>query len=86
VLPLITYIIVKKSLKWLIFGDFNLVLNSSEKQGGNGLNFHHTSLFNTTLNQCDLLDLGYQGYKFSWANNQADFDHIKERLDRLCQF
>jgi exonuclease III len=74
----------KKSHKWLIFGDFNLVLNNSEKHGGNGVDFNHTNLFNSTLNQCDLNDLGYQGYKFTWANNQVDSDHIKERLDRFC--
>lgn len=70
--------------KWMIFGDFNLILNSSEKLGGNNIDYHHTNMFNTTLNECDLNDLGFFGSKYTWANNQSDMDHIKERLDRFC--
>jgi len=69
---------------WLIFGDFNLLLNSSEKLGGNNIDYHHTNLFNENLNYCDLIDLGYQGSDFTWANNQTDSYHIKERIDRYC--
>jgi exonuclease III len=70
--------------KWLIFGDFNLILKSNEKLGGNGIDYHHTNMFNQTLNNCNLTDLGYKGDQFTWANNQLDNDHIKERLDRFC--
>lgn len=41
-------------------------------------------MFNDTLNHCDLTDLGYHGNIFTWANNQPDNTHIKERLDRFC--
>jgi len=37
-----------------------------------------------TLNTCDLIDLGYHSNKFTWANNQADNHHIKERLYKFC--
>jgi hypothetical protein len=70
--------------KWLIFGDFNLVLNSSEKLGGNPIEYNLTKLFNDTFNACDLYDLGYCGNKFTWVNNQTDNIHIKERIDRYC--
>jgi hypothetical protein len=52
--------------------------------GGNNIDYTHTNLFNETLNNCDLTDLGYQGNIFTWANNQIDDDHIKEKLDRFC--
>lgn len=74
----------RRSEKWIVFGDFNLMMNSDEKQGGNRLDFHLTKLFNDTLNACDLSDLGYHGNKFTWANNQPNNIHIKERLDRFC--
>jgi len=74
----------RSSSKWLIFWDFNLMLNTLEKMGGNILDYHLTKLFNDTLNSCDLTDLGYFGHKFTWANNQPDKVHIKERLDRFC--
>ncbi|MCI17552.1 hypothetical protein A2U01_0038700 [Trifolium medium] len=41
-------------------------------------------MLTSTLTECDLMDLGYQGDIFTWANNQADEYHIKERLDRFC--
>ena len=74
----------KNPYNWLIFGDFNLILGAHEKQGGHGLDYNHTIMFNTTLNQCNLTDLGYNGYKYTWANNQSDQAHIKARLDRFC--
>jgi hypothetical protein len=61
-----------------------MILNGSEKLGGNGVDYHITILFNETLNQCNLTDLGYSGYKYTWANNQIDNHHIQERLDRFC--
>ena len=70
--------------KWLVFGDFNLYLNSSEKLGGKAVDYKHCDLFQTTLNQCDLEDLGYHGNKFTWANNQEQHHHIKEIIDRYC--
>ncbi|GAU19905.1 hypothetical protein TSUD_95100 [Trifolium subterraneum] len=69
---------------WLLFGDFNLILNTSEKQGGRDTHYNSYRLFNNTLTNCDLLDLGYHGDKFTWTNNQENDNHIKDRLDRFC--
>jgi exonuclease III len=70
--------------KWIVFGDFNMYLNSFEKQGGKQVDYKHCNLFQATLNHCDLIDLGYHGNKYTWANNQENCHHIKERLDRYC--
>jgi len=67
---------------WLIFGDFNMILNNEEKSGGNPLDLNITQLFRDTINVCNLNDLGFQGDIFTWANNQED-THIKCRLDRF---
>jgi len=61
---------------WLIFGDFNIVLNSDEKLGGNPIENTIADNFHNTLNTCNLTDLGYIGNKFTWANNQANLYHI----------
>ena len=53
----------------LFFSDFNMILKSSEKLGGNSVDFPITSMFNNTLTNCGLNDLGYAGYKYTWANN-----------------
>jgi hypothetical protein len=70
--------------KWLMFGDFNMVLNHGEKQGGRDINNNHAALFHEVLNDCNLQDLGYHGDMFTWSNNQETTHHIKERLDRFC--
>jgi exonuclease III len=69
---------------WLLFGDFNLISNSNEKQGGRTIDDNNANLFKDTLNNCNLIDLGYQGNPFTWSNNQEGNFHIKERLDRFC--
>jgi len=68
---------------WLLFGDFNMVLSEKEKIGGNPIDYHLSDLFNNTLNVCSLVDLGFKGDMFTWANNQADTHHLQERLDRF---
>jgi hypothetical protein len=69
--------------QWLLFGDYNLIVNSAEKHGGcNNDNNHY--ILQDTLNNCNLVDLGYKGEPYTWTNNQASVCHIKERLDRFC--
>jgi hypothetical protein len=69
---------------WLIFGDFNIVLNSNEKMGGNPVDYNITNNFRSTLDNCNLNDLGYQGNIFTWHNRQEDNHYIQARLDRFC--
>jgi exonuclease III len=70
--------------KWLLFGDFNLIFNNDEKYGGRDSNYNIINMTQETLRNCNLEDLGYHGESFTWSNNQADDNHIKERLDRFC--
>jgi hypothetical protein len=69
---------------WLLFGDFNMVLNHAEKLGGRDINSSHTNLFQDTLNDCNMQDIGWHGDIYTWSNNQETSHHIKERLDRFC--
>jgi hypothetical protein len=70
--------------KWLVFGDLNLIFNSNEKQGGRDTPQNLINHAYNTLNNCNLVNLGFKGNPFTWTNNQEDTDHIKERLDRFC--
>jgi hypothetical protein len=71
------------SNNWLIFGDFNIVLTSNEKQGGNPIDSNLSILFKDSINSCGLQDLGYKGDIFTWNNRQQDNHFIKARLDRF---
>jgi endonuclease/exonuclease/phosphatase family metal-dependent hydrolase len=64
-------------------GDFNLVLNSEEKQGGRNLTSNTLiNLFRDTLQNYNLSDLGYVGDPYTWCNKQDGEHNIKARLDR----
>ncbi|KAL3497771.1 hypothetical protein ACH5RR_040503, partial [Cinchona calisaya] len=72
-------------LLWLLVGDFNKVLNGSEKMGGNPINKKRSAIFNDFIHDCQLMDLGFFGPKFTWWCKRRDGPIIHERLDRtLC--
>ena len=69
--------------KWLIMGDFNLVLNSEEIQDGRNLTSNALiNLFRDTLQNYNLSDLGYVGDPYTWCNKHDGEHNIKARLDR----
>jgi exonuclease III len=69
---------------WLVFGDFNIVLSSNEKAGGNPIDYHVTEAFRDCLEHSNLEDLGYNGDQYTWHNRQQDNHYIQARLDRFC--
>ncbi|XP_078163844.1 uncharacterized protein LOC144558800 [Carex rostrata] len=63
-------------------GDFNCITDQSEKQGGSSkLKAKHTK-FRSFLHRTGLMDLGYSGLAYTWANNQNGRSLILERIDR----
>lgn len=68
---------------WICAGDFNEVCFNSEKVGGAHCDWSRMEDFRQAIEDCRLFDLGYNGHKFTWSNNQTDSHHIEERLDRF---
>jgi hypothetical protein len=62
---------------WLIVGDFNEILFSTEKEGGNPRPQGFMDAFCDALMDCGLEDLGFSGDVFTWKRGR-----IRERLDR----
>lgn len=60
-----------ESIPWLYGGDFNLMLWSYEKQGGNEFHFEDAALFREAIDGCRLEDMNYVGHPFTWTNNQG---------------
>lgn len=72
-------------MSWLCFGDFNRVLNLNKKIGGNEKQLRMVSEFRKALKECELGDLGFTGYPFTWSNRRFGYQFIEERLNRfLC--
>ncbi|KAH9792802.1 reverse transcriptase domain-containing protein [Citrus sinensis] len=70
---------------WCCFGDFNEILYLHEKSGGNERNLNAVAEFRETIQACNLVDMGYKGYQFTWSNRRFGTSYVEERLDRfLC--
>lgn len=53
------------------------------KRGGNDFKFEEAAIFQNATHLCQMLDLGYVGYDFTWSNNRGGEDNVQERLDRF---
>ena len=67
---------------WLCFGDFNLVANGDEKEGGRVGSCSTPNFLQELLFDFGAIDLGFLGNKFTWCNNRWGKNCIRERLDR----
>ena len=66
---------------WLMLGDFNEILSSEDKYGRNHINLNRALEFKDCLDNCNFLDLGFSGPKFTWTNKRPISSLILERLD-----
>ena len=67
---------------WLCLGDFNDIILQDEKMGGNPRAMRKILNFQCFVADCELMDLGYNGYRFTWCNNREGENIIRERIDR----
>lgn len=72
------------SLPWLCLGDFNEILSSEEKQGRILRSLRLMEEFRSVLLHCELIDLGFNGNRFTWRNGRRGDAYVQERLDRAC--
>lgn len=75
--PDLSNIALSVDIPWLIAGDFNAFMFSHEKIGGSLHGSKPCMLFQDFLHKCSLIDLGFQGPRFTWNRG-----FIFERLDR----
>ncbi|KAL5831728.1 hypothetical protein ACOSQ4_017082 [Xanthoceras sorbifolium] len=73
----------KRSIPWLCGGNFNEILEDSEKKGGNPRPRFLIKNFRFALDSCGLSDLGFSGPPFTWFNKRDGNHAIMERLDRF---
>ncbi|KAG6626646.1 hypothetical protein CIPAW_15G065000 [Carya illinoinensis] len=62
-------------------GDLNETLFHHEKQGGNPKPESQIAAFRDVVEECELRDLGYNSYKFTWSNRREGHSYVNERLD-----
>ena len=67
---------------WLCIGDFNAILQSSEKLSKRPAQVNQINAFRIVLEVCQLEDLGYRGYQYTWNNKRLGKANTKLRLDK----
>ncbi|EPS71506.1 hypothetical protein M569_03261 [Genlisea aurea] len=73
---------IQRSQPWLVAGDFNEVCYPSEFSSRTCRPQPQMALFRSTLNDCGLLDIKFEGFPYTWSNNRAYPDTVRARLDR----
>lgn len=63
-------------------GDFNDLMTADEKEGGQRHPRNLLSGFSEAISDCELVDLGYEGDKFTWERFRGTDKWVVERLDR----
>ncbi|OMP09112.1 Endonuclease/exonuclease/phosphatase [Corchorus olitorius] len=51
---------------WLVGGDFNSISSSAEKSNFSSQDTNGCRRFNEVINQCELMDLGFMGPRYTW--------------------
>lgn len=68
---------------WLIMGDLNEISKPFEKFGRGPPSEYKMKIFNTFLNSCNLLDLGFIRTPFTWTNGRLGSQIVRTRIDRI---
>ncbi|KAL0345399.1 UNVERIFIED_CONTAM: putative mitochondrial protein [Sesamum radiatum] len=71
------------SRPWICASDFNEVLKQDEKTGAPRPR-KQIEDFRSCLADCQLMDLGCSGYRFTWCNQREAPNTVRVRLDRAC--
>ncbi|KAH9790374.1 reverse transcriptase domain-containing protein [Citrus sinensis] len=70
------------TLPWVCIGDFNDLLDSSEKNGSRPHAAWKIQGFRSAISDAGLSDLGMIGYQFTWERGRGTVNWVEERLDR----
>jgi hypothetical protein len=76
------YLRAQDDRPWLCAGDFNEILRAEEQLGGNPRSERQMTAFRDCLMDCNLSDIGFSGYEFTWNNRREAAENVQVRLDR----
>ncbi|XP_074284138.1 uncharacterized protein LOC141608694 [Silene latifolia] len=74
----------QSAVPWVCMGDFNEVLFSTKMKGGSRPQWKMNN-FRAAVDDCELRDVPWEGYNFSYDNGQAGDSNRQSMIDRaLC--
>lgn len=62
-------------------GDYNQPILGRDKKGDKSINAVKAQGLLDMVNGCNLIDLGYQGPRYTWTNCRQGLANIREQLD-----
>ncbi|KAJ1411649.1 Endonuclease/exonuclease/phosphatase superfamily [Sesbania bispinosa] len=62
---------------WVLFGDYNLIGSPNEKKGGRMVSLNSCDEVQQCYQQCGLIDMGFEGYPFTWTNGRVGVDAVE---------
>ncbi|KAJ1438472.1 Endonuclease/exonuclease/phosphatase superfamily [Sesbania bispinosa] len=68
--------------RWILFGYFNHIGLAEEKSGCRPANQNMCYEFKLCLHSCGLLDMGFNGFPYTWSNGRQSDTLVEQRLDR----
>ncbi|KAL0370779.1 UNVERIFIED_CONTAM: hypothetical protein Sangu_0396000 [Sesamum angustifolium] len=74
----------ESKLPWMCVGDFNAILSNLEKDGTLPTPQWQLRAFREALTDCDLHDVSFAGFPFTWDNNREYPHTVWKRLYRAC--
>ena len=82
---LLRHVYSQSTSPWVCIGDYNKIISSKEKYGKHPRPLPPMVEFRNTLLHYRLIDLGFNGYPYSWRNGWPSEALVEERLDRACE-
>ncbi|KAJ6897578.1 hypothetical protein NC652_024398 [Populus alba x Populus x berolinensis] len=64
-----------------LLGDFNAILRTTDRSGGDASWYGHMEDFGCCINDSELSHISYSGMKFTWHNGQLGNSAIMKKLD-----
>lgn len=64
-------------------GDFNNVLQPSERKGGCSVQLYEVVDFQNCVQACGLQDMRWHGLDFTWSNKQRVDRKVCSKIDRV---
>ena len=71
------------NMPWVLAGDFNEPLLDDDKFGGRAVSINRSLHFKDCLDNCNMMDIGFSGPRFTWTNKREVQGLIQERIDRF---
>lgn len=81
---LLRHLATQSTLPWIVGEGYNEILSNEENEGGVARLDQLNEMFRLALMDCSLMDLSYEGDKFTWSNNKEAPYTVRCRLDMVC--